>query len=119
LPEYPLWDQWCDPHVCIPGTPTLKAASSPADGDERISVGTSRNISKDDSEEISSNNFKFLPGGYASDILMKVNLNMVGVELCNKTYRNMGSKLYNGIQDDQQVCAGVLEGGKDTCQVIE
>jgi len=50
---------------------------------------------------------------------MKVNLDSVEVDKCNKTYRDLGRKLVNGIRSDQQLCAGHLPGGKDTCQVSQ
>jgi len=53
-----------------------------------------------------------------SDILLKVKLSIIDNNLCNELY-NSGegtSGLKDGIVPSM-MCAGKLEGGKDTCQV--
>ncbi|KAG8232282.1 hypothetical protein J437_LFUL011222 [Ladona fulva] len=54
---------------------------------------------------------------YPSDTLMKVNLDIIDPETCNRLYatdRNT-NKLREGILPSM-MCAGELRGGKDTCQ---
>jgi hypothetical protein len=50
--------------------------------------------------------------------LLKVTLNFVTNTDCVKYYKYDigGRQIPEGISDDQ-LCSGVLEGGKDTCQV--
>nr|CAD7396826.1 unnamed protein product [Timema poppensis] len=58
---------------------------------------------------------------YASDAtskeLMKVELSFIPMDKCNDTYKNDvgGLSMVSGLQDSQ-LCAGELQGGKDTCQ---
>lgn len=49
--------------------------------------------------------------GTISNELMKVKLDVVSNDLCKKTYED--ERL---VIDKRQVCAGVLSGGRDTCQ---
>ncbi|CAB3365097.1 Hypothetical predicted protein [Cloeon dipterum] len=53
-----------------------------------------------------------------SDRLLKVSLSPIEHPVCNQTYKTEAttSKLRRGIDDDSMVCAGELQGGKDTCQ---
>ncbi|CAO1432212.1 unnamed protein product [Diamesa tonsa] len=51
--------------------------------------------------------------GETSDELQKVSLDIIDNNKCNRITPQ--DKLSNGIIDSQ-ICAGVLEGGKDTCQ---
>lgn len=52
-------------------------------------------------------------GGQTSDVLQKVELSIIDVDQCRRLYDDQDNY---GI-DDTQLCAGELEGGKDTCQV--
>lgn len=57
--------------------------------------------------------------GKLSDILMKVNLNVIDNRQCNSFYnRGLGTdaSFSSGIVDTM-LCAGVLEGGRDSCLV--
>lgn len=49
--------------------------------------------------------------GSASDQLMKVKLDLLANEVCSKAYED--EEL---IINESQICAGVLAGGRDTCQ---
>ncbi|XP_059475732.1 venom protease-like [Neocloeon triangulifer] len=53
-----------------------------------------------------------------SDRLLKVSLTPIEHPVCNQTYKNEAttSKLRRGIDDSSMICAGELQGGKDTCQ---
>lgn len=51
--------------------------------------------------------------GFTSDDLMKVNLDVIDGYKCNKFLKGL-RRLSNGILKSQ-ICAGVLSGGKDTC----
>jgi hypothetical protein len=53
-----------------------------------------------------------------SDILLKVVLSIINNNLCNELYESgEGTReLKNGIVPSM-MCAGELEGGRDTCQV--
>lgn len=52
-----------------------------------------------------------------SNVLLKVALPLQPHLPCNNTFRNhIDSTLPMAVLDDTQLCAGVLEGGKDTCQ---
>jgi hypothetical protein len=53
-----------------------------------------------------------------SDDLLKVRLSIIDSKLCNELYEQDGEtrELKNGIVPSM-MCAGELEGGKDTCQV--
>ncbi|XP_050545991.1 venom protease-like [Daktulosphaira vitifoliae] len=55
-------------------------------------------------------------GGPFSDDLLKVTLNSVSTDNCNKSYNSGLSKLSNGILHESQMCAGSDEDGKDSCQ---
>jgi len=49
---------------------------------------------------------------------MKVSLDLVEQNECNRSYSSSPSpNLKFGVNPDNQICAGQLEGGKDTCQV--
>lgn len=49
---------------------------------------------------------------------MKVSLDIVEQDECNRSYAfTTGKKLAFGINPISQLCAGKMEGGKDTCQV--
>lgn len=50
---------------------------------------------------------------------MKVSLNLVNQNECNHSYSAsiLEKKLAFGINPKSQICAGEMEGGKDTCQV--
>lgn len=49
---------------------------------------------------------------------MKVSLDLVEQNECNRIYSSSPSpNLEFGINPNNQICAGQLEGGKDTCQV--
>ncbi|XP_026275392.2 serine protease snake-like [Frankliniella occidentalis] len=56
--------------------------------------------------------------GERSQVLQKVILNSVDQPTCNNLYSADAStsSLSKGIVGDSQLCAGVLDGGKDTCQ---
>lgn len=61
----------------------------------------------------------FLIVGKLSDSLMKVNLNVIDNRQCNSLYnRGLGTdtSFSSGIVDTM-LCAGVLEGGRDSCLV--
>ncbi|XP_068085905.1 venom protease-like [Anabrus simplex] len=47
--------------------------------------------------------------------LLKVNVDFIGAEVCNETYKLSTQSLASGMLESQ-LCAGVLTGGKDTCQ---
>jgi hypothetical protein len=53
-----------------------------------------------------------------SDVLLKVGLSIIESKRCNELYELDGvtRELKNGIVPSM-MCAGELEGGKDTCQV--
>lgn len=51
--------------------------------------------------------------GQVSDELMKVELDFIDNQRCNRFFDD-DFKLDNGIVDSQ-ICAGVLDGGRDTC----
>lgn len=55
----------------------------------------------------------------ASNVLMKVVLELFSNQECNDAYRNeaRSSQLKQGILDDHQFCAGSHTEKKDTCQV--
>ena len=57
--------------------------------------------------------------GEKSQVLQKVHLNFVEHQTCSNLYAADAStsSLSRGIVAESQLCAGVLEGGKDTCQV--
>ena len=59
--------------------------------------------------------FRIFTGEITSDDLLKVRLDIIDNDQCNKLY-GADSKLRNGITDTM-LCAGVLSGKKDTCQV--
>ncbi len=46
-------------------------------------------------------------GGYSTNVLMEVTVPIVDNDLCNRSY---------GIITDTMLCAGYVEGGKDSCQ---
>jgi len=49
---------------------------------------------------------------------MKVSLDLIEQNECNRSYSSSPNKnLEFGINPSNQICAGKLEGGKDTCQV--
>lgn len=50
---------------------------------------------------------------------MKVSLDFIDQNDCNRSYslNTASSKLDFGIDPKSQICAGKMEGGKDTCQV--
>lgn len=49
---------------------------------------------------------------------MKVSLDLVEQNECNRSYSySMGKKMAFGIDPNSQICAGKINGGKDTCQV--
>lgn len=55
-----------------------------------------------------------------SKVLMKVSLDLVEQNECNRSYSfTMGKKLASGIDPNSQICAGKISGGKDTCQVYK
>lgn len=56
--------------------------------------------------------------GEKSQVLQKVILNFVDQHTCSSLYSadSSTSSLSKGIVAESQICAGVLEGGKDTCQ---
>lgn len=58
--------------------------------------------------------------GYASpqsDELLKVELDIIDQNLCNRLIEDKLSLSYDELTDRSQLCAGVLRGGRDTCQV--
>jgi hypothetical protein len=56
--------------------------------------------------------------GQTSNVLMKVSLDFVEQNECNRSYSSSTSpNLEFGINPSSQICAGKMEGGKDTCQV--
>ncbi|XP_026808260.1 venom protease-like [Rhopalosiphum maidis] len=55
--------------------------------------------------------------GQTSNVLMKVSLDFVEQNECNRSYSSSASpNLEFGINPSSQICAGKMEGGKDTCQ---
>jgi transmembrane serine protease 9 len=51
--------------------------------------------------------------------LLKVDLTTIPADQCNSSYfGTFGQKLKFGILNDSQMCAGSIDGGKDTCSVI-
>lgn len=53
-----------------------------------------------------------------SDVLLKITLNHVSEDRCNKSYSLFGTdNLKNGIRADSMICAGSIRDGEDTCQV--
>lgn len=50
--------------------------------------------------------------GPNSEKLLKVGLNILDNGMCQQTFRGDSEIVIN----DNQMCAGILEGGKDTCQ---
>lgn len=52
-------------------------------------------------------------GGQTADLLQKVELSIIDVPHCKQLYNDQE---YYDI-DETQICAGELDGGKDTCQV--
>jgi len=59
-------------------------------------------------------------GDRSSDDLLKVDLDVIDNQQCNKLYEaeSKTNTLNRGIIDSM-VCAGDLEGGHDTCLVIQ
>ncbi|XP_067137999.1 transmembrane protease serine 9-like [Centruroides vittatus] len=53
-------------------------------------------------------------GAYHPEILQLVRLPIVNNEMCQQWFRNNGKKWV--IVEDNQICAGYEEGGKDACQ---
>lgn len=51
-----------------------------------------------------------------SDVLRRVSIKLIDQNVCKTLYSARNRKLIRGIIDEQ-LCAGDLEGGKDTCQV--
>lgn len=60
--------------------------------------------------------FFFIKAGPKSDELLKVVLDIIDNDNCASYIERDHRKLRNGLVE-QQMCAGVLTGGKDTCQV--
>jgi len=59
-----------------------------------------------------------IAAGQTSNVLMKVSLDFVEQNECNRSYSSStNSNLKFGINPSNQICAGQMEGGKDTCQV--
>jgi len=59
----------------------------------------------------------YLDGPTSADLLQVV-LNVVPADQCDRSYSSSaGRNLSRGIDDDSQLCAGHLAGGKDTCGV--
>ncbi|KAF0750907.1 serine protease snake-like [Aphis craccivora] len=55
--------------------------------------------------------------GQTSNVLMKVSLDFVEQNECNRSYSSSTNpNLKFGINPSNQICAGQMEGGKDTCQ---
>ncbi|KAI4460009.1 eg:bacr7a4.3 protein-related [Holotrichia oblita] len=54
-------------------------------------------------------------GNDVHDTLQKVNLTLIPIETCQRTYRP-GRELEKGLLDDSQICAGSVQGRGDTCQ---
>lgn len=48
--------------------------------------------------------------------LLKVSINSIPFDKCQKGYTDIKG-LENGISEQNMICAGRLEGGKDTCLV--
>lgn len=69
---------------------------------------------------ISYNYIFFLSlGGPTSADLLKVDLNIIPADQCNASYfSNNDPKLKFGIRADSMICAGSINGDKDTCAVI-
>ncbi|KRT81069.1 Trypsin [Oryctes borbonicus] len=53
-------------------------------------------------------------GGSTTDILQKVTLDLLDMSICDRTYGNI--KYYKNGLPKTMLCAGILQGGKDTCQ---
>lgn len=51
-----------------------------------------------------------------SDVLRRVSIKLIDQNVCKTLYSARNRKLIRGIIDEQ-LCAGDLDGGKDTCQV--
>lgn len=70
-------------------------------------------------QSISSNGFQFSAGWgkifpdseQVSDVLMAVNISVIPMKICN------GTISYNGQIPVGSLCAGYMDGGKDSCQV--
>ncbi|RZF41607.1 hypothetical protein LSTR_LSTR000321 [Laodelphax striatellus] len=54
------------------------------------------------------------PMGKASPKLLKVELDGLSISDCNGTAEN-NPEVPRGLDDNTMVCAGILDGGKDTC----
>lgn len=53
-----------------------------------------------------------------SDILLKITLNHVPADVCNKSYpASENDKLTSGILAESMICAGSMRDNEDTCQV--
>ncbi|GLH11256.1 Serine protease snake [Gryllus bimaculatus] len=59
-----------------------------------------------------------IPTPEITEHLMKVKLPIQKTEICKNSYKTLAttSRLRNGISEDSMVCAGTLQGGKDTCR---
>lgn len=53
--------------------------------------------------------------GSTSTDLMKVQLDLLKTEMCNNSFEDYSGLIIN----DNQICAGVLGGGRDTCQACQ
>lgn len=60
----------------------------------------------------------FFIGGPPSAVLLKVELNNIPTKQCNNSYFEKNNpKLKFGIISDMMICAGSVNGGRDTCTV--
>jgi len=55
-----------------------------------------------------------------SDILLKITLDHVPVDVCNRSYPlSDNDKLTFGILPESMICAGSMRDNEDTCQVCD
>ena len=55
--------------------------------------------------------FNKIESGESNKILRQVVVDRVNKEVCNST------DIYDGVINESMICAGFLQGGKDSCQV--
>lgn len=55
-------------------------------------------------------------GGKSSNVLQELQLPVLGNDVCRDRYQKQGKLLSDKQFSNRVLCAGVLEGGKDSCQ---